>query len=258
MPQKTMIEHQYHNLLRTVMSRPTEPDRTGVGTKRLFGASLTADLNDGFPLLTGKRLYWRGIVGELLWFLRGDTNIRWLQDNKIHIWDEWADADGNLGPVYGAQWAKQLPGIIEGIKSNPNSRRHIVNCWQLDDLPDMALPPCHVMYQFGVLDGRLHCQVYQRSGDLFLGVPFNIASYALLTHIVAQECGLGVGRLTLVLGDAHVYANHVEQCETYLSRAPVALPTVRLNAVGWREHTFETIQLIDYNPHPSIKAPVAI
>ena len=253
------VEWQYKNLMHKILHRPDESDRTGTGTRRIFGAKLRADLNAGFPILTGKKVYWKGVVGELLWFLRGDTNVRWLQENNIRIWDKWANADGELGPVYGAQWAKQLPGVIEGIKADPNGRRHIVNCWQLVDLPDMALPPCHMMFQFGVIDGALNCLVYQRSGDLFLGVPFNIASYALLTHIVAQECGLQVGSVTLLLGDVHVYSNHVEQCLEYLKRTPLASPDVRLDPVAsWRDHTFDTIHLDGYFPHPAIKAAVAV
>lgn len=251
-------ERQYRNLLKFVLQHGEwSQDRTGTGTFRVF-APAPIHIHDS-GVLTCKRIHYKSVVGELLWFLRGDTNIRWLNENGIRIWDEWADENGDLGPVYGAQWAKQLPGVIEEIRTNPNSRRLIVNSWQLVDLPKMALPPCHTMFQFAVLDGWLQCQVYQRSGDLFLGVPFNMASYRLLTHIVAQECGLRVGATTLVLGDAHVYANHVAQANEYLSRSVRTSPHIRLTSgVGWDKHTFNTIELCDYDPHPTIKAKVAV
>ncbi|MGI8560603.1 MAG: thymidylate synthase [Luteimonas sp.] len=245
-------------------------DRTGTGTRSVFGWQMRFDLRAGFPLLTTKKLHLRSIVHELLWFLKGETNIAYLKDNKVSIWDEWADEDGELGPVYGKQWRRwaasdgreidQIRWVVEEIKRNPDSRRLIVSAWNVADLPDMALMPCHTLFQFYVADGRLSCQLYQRSGDIFLGVPFNIASYALLTHMVAQATGLGVGDFVHTLGDAHLYANHVVQARDQLAREPRPLPTLRLDPgvtdlFGFR---YEDIAIEGYDPHPAIKAPVAV
>jgi thymidylate synthase len=228
------------------------------------------DLAAGFPLVTTKKLHLRSIVHELLWFLRGETNIAYLRENQVSIWDEWADTDGNLGPVYGKQWRDwetadgrhidQMHWVLEEIRRNPDSRRLIVSAWNVGDLARMALMPCHTMFQFYVADGRLSCQLYQRSGDVFLGVPFNIASYALLTHLVAQACGLKVGDFVHTLGDAHLYSNHVEQAHVQLQRAPRALPRLQLNPEVRDLFAFryEDIEILDYDPHPAIKAPVAV
>ncbi|QDH70789.1 thymidylate synthase [Marilutibacter alkalisoli] len=262
---------QYLDLLRHVLERGAEKsDRTGTGTRSVFGWQMRFDLAEGFPLVTTKKLHLRSIVHELLWFLQGDTNIAYLKDNKVSIWDEWADANGDLGPVYGHQWRHwsdgseggidQIRWVIEEIRRNPDSRRLIVSAWNVADLPKMALMPCHTMFQFYVVDGKLSCQLYQRSGDIFLGVPFNIASYALLTHMVAQVCGLGVGDFVHTLGDAHLYSNHFEQAREQLSREPRPLPTLVLNPevrdiFGFR---YEDIAIKGYDPHPAIKAPVAV
>lgn len=262
---------QYLDLLRHVMANGTDKsDRTGTGTRSVFGYQMRFDLNDGFPLVTTKRVHTRSVFGELLWFLRGDTNVGWLHDNNITIWDEWADADGNLGPIYGYQWRSwpapdggqidQLTGVIESIRRNPDSRRHIVSAWNVAQLDQMALPPCHTLFQFYVADGRLSCQLYQRSADIFLGVPFNIASYALLTHLVAQVCDLEVGDFVHTLGDAHIYANHFDQVATQLARTPHPLPTLRLNSAVRDIDAFELadIEVVNYVHDPGIAAPIAV
>jgi thymidylate synthase len=247
------------------------PDRTGVGTRSLFGAQMRFDLAAGFPLLTNRKIHLKSVVHELLWFIKGDTNIGYLKENGVRIWDEWADGQGNLGPVYGKQWRRweaadgravdQLRDVVELIKRDPHSRRLIVSAWNVGDLKRMALMPCHVMFQFYVTgSGRLSCQLYQRSADLFLGVPFNIASYAILTHMIAQVCDLKPGEFIHTLGDAHLYENHLDQARELLSREPRPLPKLKLNPEirdidGFR---FEDIEVIDYDPHPPIKALVAV
>ena len=262
---------QYLDLLRHVLEQGDEKsDRTGTGTRSVFGWQMRFDLSEGFPLVTTKKLHTRSIIHELLWFLKGETNIAYLKDHKVSIWDEWADEDGELGPVYGKQWRSwegadgaaidQISWLIEEIKRNPDSRRLIISAWNVADLPKMALMPCHSLFQFYVVDGKLSCQLYQRSGDIFLGVPFNIASYALLTHMVAQVCGLKVGDFVHTLGDAHLYSNHYEQAREQLSRTPGTLPTLHLNPdidgiFGFR---FEDIEIHDYHPQAAIKAPVAV
>ncbi len=262
---------QYLDLMRHVLEHgDPKTDRTGTGTLSVFGWQMRFRLQDGFPLLTTKKLHTRSIIHELLWFLQGDTNIRYLRENGVSIWDEWADADGELGPVYGKQWRRwetadgrsvdQIARVVESIRRTPDSRRHLVSAWNPGEVDAMALPPCHALFQFYVAGGRLSCQLYQRSADIFLGVPFNIASYALLTHMVAQVCELEAGDFVWTGGDCHLYSNHLEQAREQLERAPRPLPTLRLNPAvrdlfGFR---FEDIALEAYDPHPHIKAPVAV
>ena len=262
---------QYHQLLRLVLEAGRfKADRTGTGTYSVFGAQARFDLQAGFPLVTTKKLHLRSILHELLWFLRGDTNVRYLNEHGVSIWDEWADANGDLGPVYGKQWCAwetrdgrvihQVDEVIAQIKTNPDSRRLIVSAWNVGDLDRMALAPCHTLFQFYVIEGRLSCQLYQRSADLFLGVPFNIASYALLTLMVAQVCDLQPGDFVHTFGDLHLYANHLEQARLQLTREPRPLPAMNLNPAVKDVHDFqfEDFQLVGYEPHPHIKAPVAV
>ena len=262
---------QYLDLLGHVLEHGTEkPDRTGTGTRSVFGWQMRFDLAAGFPLVTTKKLHLRSIIHELLWFLQGATNTAYLKDNKVSIWDEWADENGELGPVYGKQWRSwegadgqaidQVRWVVDEIRRNPDSRRLIVSAWNVADLPKMALMPCHTLFQFYVANGKLSCQLYQRSADIFLGVPFNIASYALLTHMVAQVCGLGVGDFVHTLGDAHLYSNHFQQAREQLARTPRALPALKLNPgvkdiFGFR---FEDVAIEGYDPLPAIKAAVAV
>lgn len=262
---------QYLDLLSHVLENGTDRgDRTGTGTRAVFGHQMRFDLSQGFPLLTTKKLHIKSILYELLWFLKGDSNVRWLQERGVSIWDEWADENGDLGPVYGVQWRSwpdgkggaidQIANVVESIRTNPNSRRHIVSAWNPAEVDDMALPPCHVLFQFYVADGRLSCQLYQRSADIFLGVPFNIASYAFLTHMVARVSGLEVGDFVHTLGDAHLYHNHFEQARLQLSRTPHALPTlnIRRQPPTLFEFAYEDFELVDYQADPNIKAPIAV
>ena len=262
---------QYHNLLQHILKEGTQKgDRTGTGTTSVFGYQMRFDLSQGFPVITTKKLHLRSIIHELLWFLQGDTNIKYLKDNGVRIWDDWADENGDLGPVYGHQWRSwptpsggqidQISEVIEQIKNNPNSRRHIVSAWNVAEVDNMALPPCHTFFQFYVADGKLSCQLYQRSADTFLGVPFNIASYALLTMMVAQVCGLEVGDFVHTFGDAHLYSNHIEQTELQLSREFRPLPAMKINPKVKDIFSFkyEDFTLEGYEPHPHIKAAVAI
>jgi thymidylate synthase len=263
-------EWQYLNLLRDILDNGSRrDDRTGTGTLGVFGRQMRFDLEKGFPVLTTKKLHLRSIIVELLWFLRGETNIGWLKDNGVSIWNEWADAEGELGPVYGKQWRSwaapdgrvidQITRLVEGLKTNPNSRRHIVSAWNPADVDDMALPPCHCLFQFFVADGKLSCQLYQRSADVFLGVPFNIASYALLTMMVAQVVGLKPGDFVHTFGDAHLYLNHVEQAELQLGREPLPAPTMTITPRNdLFAYTLEDFVLEGYEPWPHIKAPVAV
>lgn len=261
----------YHDLLTRVLETGTsKEDRTGTGTLSVFGHQMRFDLNEGFPLVTTKKLHLRSIIHELLWFLKGDTNIKYLKDNNVRIWDEWADENGNLGPVYGSQWRSwagadgtridQITQVIEEIKRNPDSRRLIVSAWNVAQISQMALPPCHSLFQFYVANGKLSCQLYQRSADIFLGVPFNIASYALLTHMIAQVTGLGVGDFVHTFGDAHLYKNHIEQTQLQLTREQMPLPKLKLNPAikNIFDFTFEDIEIVGYESHPTIKAPIAI
>jgi thymidylate synthase len=262
---------QYHNLMKHVLENGTKKeDRTGTGTISVFGYQMRFNLSEGFPLVTTKKLHLRSIIHELLWFLQGDTNIKYLQDNGVRIWDEWADENGNLGPVYGYQWRSwptpdggsidQITKLIQQIKRNPDSRRLMVSAWNVANVDQMALPPCHTMFQFYVADGKLSCQLYQRSADIFLGVPFNIASYALLTMMVAQVCDLQPGEFIHTFGDAHIYSNHLEQVQMQLSRDCRPLPQMKINSAvkdifGFK---FEDFQLVNYDPHPHIKGEVAV
>lgn len=262
---------QYLTFLRHIRDRGTvKTDRTGVGTRSVFAYSMRFDLSLGFPLVTTKKLALRSIIHELLWFLSGETNIRYLHDNKVTIWDEWADSDGNLGPVYGKQWRSwetadgrvidQMSELVKQIKTNPDSRRLIINAWNVGDLAKMALPPCHLLFQFYVANKKLSCQLYQRSCDAFLGVPFNIASYALLTHMIAQQCDLEVGEFIWTGGDCHIYSNHKEQVDLQLSRQPFSLPSLQLKRkpASLFEYTFEDFEILNYQAHPHIKAQVAV
>jgi thymidylate synthase len=263
--------NQYEQLLKHTYQNGTfKSDRTGTGTRSVFGAQIRFNLNEGFPMITTKKVHLKSILHELLWFIKGETNTQYLKDHGVTIWDEWADKDGNLGPVYGYQWRSwpapngqhidQLSEVIETIKKNPDSRRMIVSAWNVADLPQMALMPCHAFFQFYVADGKLSCQLYQRSADMFLGVPFNIASYAFLTHMIAQVCNLQVGDFIHTFGDAHIYSNHFEQVELQLSRDPRPYPTLQINpeVKSIFDFKFEDFTLVDYNPHPAIKAPVAV
>ena len=262
---------QYLDLLRHVLANGnTKSDRTGTGTQSVFGYQMRFDLNEGFPLLTTKKLHLRSIIYELLWFLKGDTNIKYLHDHKVTIWDEWADENGDLGPIYGKQWRSwatadgtpidQITQLIEQIKNTPDSRRLLVCAWNVGEIDKMALPPCHILFQFYVADGKLSCQLYQRSADIFLGVPFNIASYALFTMMIAQSCNLKYGEFIHTLGDAHIYSNHIEQVKLQLSREPRKLPIMKLNPEkkDILNFDFEDFQLEGYDPHPHIKGEVAV
>lgn len=265
-----MVDKQYEELLADVLEHGAKKeDRTGTGTLSVFGRQLRYNLAEGFPVVTTKRVHMKSVVGELLWFLRGESNVKWLQDNGIRIWNEWADEDGELGPVYGVQWRSwkdadgreidQIAEVLETLKSNPDSRRMIVSAWNVGALPEMALQPCHAFFQLYVVDGKLSLQLYQRSADLFLGVPFNIASYSLLTHMLAQQSGLEVGDFIWTGGDCHIYLNHLDQVREQLSREPYAFPTVELTkASSLFTYDFDDVQLNGYQHHPAIKAPVAI
>lgn len=262
---------QYHDLLRHILDNGTSKgDRTGTGTISCFGYQMRFDLQQGFPLLTTKKLHLRSIIHELLWFIMGDTNVKYLQDNKVRIWDDWAHEDGDLGPVYGKQWRRwettdgnvidQLNQVIDMIKTNPNSRRIIVSAWNVGELEDMALMPCHCLFQFYVADGKLSCQLYQRSADTFLGVPFNIASYALLTMMIAQVCDLEYGEFVHSFGDVHLYSNHLEQARLQLTRQSRSLPQMKINpeVKNIEDFKYEDFKLINYDPHPHIKAAVSV
>ncbi len=262
---------QYHDLLQHILDNGTiKEDRTGTGTKSVFGYQMRFDLSEGFPCVTTKKLHLRSIIHELLWFLQGNTNIQYLKDNNVRIWDEWADENGNLGPVYGYQWRSwpdgndgtidQITKLVDSLKKNPDSRRHIVSAWNVADVDNMALPPCHTLFQFYVADGKLSCQLYQRSADTFLGVPFNIASYALLTIMLAQVCGYEPGDFVHTFGDAHIYSNHMEQVQLQLTRDFRPLPTMKVNpeVKNIFDFKYEDFELINYDPHPHIKGAVAV
>jgi thymidylate synthase len=262
---------QYHQLLKHILTNGSlKEDRTGVGTRSVFGYQMRLNLSEGFPLVTTKKLHLKSIIYELLWFLNGDTNIKYLKDNGVSIWDEWADENGNLGPVYGYQWRSwpgrngekidQIAKLIEQLKSKPDSRRHIVTAWNPADVDKMALPPCHALFQFYVADGKLSCQLYQRSCDTFLGLPFNIASYALLVHMIAQQCELQAGDFVWTGGDVHIYNNHIEQVNLQLSREPFPLPALNIKQkpASIFEYQFSDFEILNYQSHPSIKAPIAV
>ncbi|MCK5522527.1 MAG: thymidylate synthase [Thiomargarita sp.] len=260
---------QYLELMQDILDNGIKKeDRTGTGTLSLFGRQLRFDFSEGFPLLTTKKLHIRSIIYELLWFLRGDTNIKYLNDNGVHIWDEWSRKDGELGPIYGKQWRSwpvqdgqsidQISKVISQIKSNPNSRRLIVSAWNVGELDKMALEPCHTLFQFYVADGKLSCQLYQRSADVLIGLPFNIASYALLIHLIAQECDLAVGDFVWTGGDVHLYMNHLEQAKLQLMRTPYPLPKIRIKPNSIFAYQFEDFEMVDYQAHPHIKAPIAV
>lgn len=262
---------QYLDLMQDILENGNEKgDRTGTGTISVFGRQLRFDLSEGFPVLTTKKLHLRSIIHELLWFLSGDTNIKYLKENGVSIWDEWADENGDLGPVYGHQWRSwptpnggtvdQITNVLNQIKNNPNSRRHIVSAWNPSEVDKMALPPCHALFQFYVADGKLSCQLYQRSADYFLGVPFNIASYALLVHMFAQQCDLEPGDFVWTGGDVHLYTNHLDQAKLQLSREPMSLPQLKIHRKpdSIFDYKFEDFELINYEAHPSIKAPIAV
>lgn len=262
---------QYHDLVNRILHEGVaKEDRTGTGTYSIFGHQMRFDLNAGFPVVTTKKVHLRSVTAELLWFLRGSTNVGWLQERGVKIWDEWADPSGDLGPIYGYQWRSwptpdgshvdQIDRVVESIRHNPDSRRHIVSAWNVADVEEMALPPCHTLFQFYVAEGRLSCQLYQRSADVFLGVPFNIASYALLTHMVAQVTGLEVGDFVHTFGDAHLYRNHVDQARIQLEREFRPLPWLRLNPerTALDEFDLEDVEVVGYDPHPAIRAPIAV
>ena len=262
---------QYHDLLKHVMDNGTDrSDRTGTGTRSVFGYQMRFNLQDGFPLMTTKKVYWKGVVYELLWFLKGDTNTKYLVDHNVHIWDEWANENGDLGRVYGAQWrdwrnvcgdsVDQIKNVIRSIQTNPDSRRHMVVAWNPGEIQLMALPPCHCLFQFYVANGELSCQLYQRSCDVFLGLPFNIASYSLLTHMIAKMSGLKVGEFVWTGGDIHIYHNHFDQVREQLSRKPRSLPRLEINKLysNIEDYDYCNFGLYDYNPHPTIKAPIAV
>ncbi|QSE96370.1 thymidylate synthase [Fulvivirga lutea] len=262
---------QYLDLMRDILDNGVQKgDRTGTGTKSVFGRQLRFDLSEGFPLVTTKKLHIRSIVYELLWFLNGDTNIKYLKDNGVSIWDEWADENGDLGPVYGHQWRSwptpqngtvdQITNVLNSIKNNPNSRRHIVSAWNPAEVDNMALPPCHALFQFYVADGKLSCQLYQRSADYFLGVPFNIASYALMVHMFAQQCDLEPGEFVWTGGDVHLYSNHIEQAELQLTREPYPLPklNIKRKPESLFDYQYEDFEIVNYQAHPTIKAPIAV
>jgi thymidylate synthase len=269
-PDAAPVNRQYEDLLRLVLETGTrKADRTGTGTRSVFGHQMRFSLQDGFPLITTKRVHFRSIAIELLWFLRGDSNVKWLQDHGVTIWDEWAREDGELGPVYGVQWRSwpapdgshidQISQVLKQLTSDPDSRRMIVSAWNVSDIPQMALPPCHAFFQFYVADGRLSCQLYQRSADLFLGVPFNIASYALLVHMVAQQTALDVGDFIWTGGDCHIYDNHIDQVTEQLSREVLPFPSIELRkASSVFDYNYEDFTVVGYEHHPAISAPVAV